>query len=197
MKAAWSSLAIAVLALAALALSSAPALGQVLPYLGPDSVRCEPQPPYHPLDYWYSVTPAIAGRCDFHVEVFDEVESNYTNWIGPANWSHAVHFDATSGKWWASWWSPPDSAGGCPYPMNSTFICGFTNSTFSTWGEWTTTIDNSWDPFPVNPQNLADWSGNSAHAQTPDGYGRKVHVPSGVPTPTREQSWGRIKALFR
>jgi hypothetical protein len=197
MKVVGSLTVVIVLALGALVQSPGSALAQPQPYLGPDSVRCEPQPPYHPLDYWYSVTPAIAGRCDFHVQVFDEVESHYTSWIGPPNWMHAVHFDAGSGKWWASWWSPPDSVGGCPYPMSGTFICGFTNTTLSTWGEWTTTIDNSWDPFPVNAQNLADWSGYPPHSQTPDGYGRMVHVPSGIPTPAEERSWGSIKALYR
>ena len=49
-------------ALGALVQSSVPALAQPQPYLGPDSVRCEPQPPYHPLNYWYSVTPATAAR---------------------------------------------------------------------------------------------------------------------------------------
>jgi hypothetical protein len=185
------------LAVGALVLSSAPARAQPTPYLGPDSVRCEAQPPFHPPSYWYSVTPAIAGRCDFHVQVFDQVETNYTNWFGPPNWLHAVHFDAGSGQWWASWWSPPDSLGGCPYPMFGTFTCGFTNPTTSTWGQWTTTIDNSWDPFPLSAQNLADWSGYPAHVAQPDGYGGKVHVPTGIPTPIEERSWGRIKALYR
>ena len=185
------------LAAGALVIGSAPSFAQPQPYLGPDSVWCEPQPPTHPPDYWYSITPAIAGRCDFHVQVFDEVESNYTNWIGPPNWLHAIHFDAPSNAWWASWWSPPDSVGGCPYPMFGTFTCGFTNPTHSTWGQWTTTLDNSWDPIPANVQNLADWSGYPAHLGQANGYGAMVHVPSGVSTPIEARSWGYIKARYR
>jgi hypothetical protein len=184
-------------ALAALLLSSGPAGAQPQPYLGPDSVVCEPQPADHPPNYWYRITPATAGRCDFHVQVFDELESNYTNWFGPPNWLHAVHFDARTNAWWASWWSPPDSVGGCPYPMYTTFTCGFTNPTHSTWGQWTTTLDNSWDPVPTSIQNLADWSGYPIHLAQPDGHGAKVHVPSGVSTATEVRSWGFIKSLYR
>lgn len=38
----------------------------------------------HPPIYWFDVTPAEAGRCDFHVKVFDAHPDNYTDPTLPA-----------------------------------------------------------------------------------------------------------------
>ena len=73
-----------------------------------DSVKCEPQGgtnPSHPPTYWYDVTPgAPGGLFDFHVHTIDSVAGNYSNWVEPAGWSHAVHKIGTD--WWISWWDP-------------------------------------------------------------------------------------------
>lgn len=140
-----------------------------------DLVVCEPQPPTHPPDYWYDVTPGDPfGRCDFHVRVYDPNPANYTNIVYPympnATWNFAVH-EVSPGVWWASWWDP-----NCANPIaGGTYRFGFTNPNNRRWGDWTTTIGGSADPH----DSVFDSSAN--HTADPDGYGYRVHVP--VPEP--------------
>jgi hypothetical protein len=171
--------------LGVLGLGSTPACAQP----GPDVVVCELQPPNHPPNYWYSVTPVVAGRCDFHVQVFDSEGLNYTGWIDPPGWVHALHF--ANGGWWVSWWSPD-----CAAPIYTPFTCGFTNTTAATWGNWTTTLAGTNAPYPPAPADLVDSGLSAAHANDTNGFGRLVHVPEG-PSPAEERSWGAIKATYR
>jgi hypothetical protein len=133
-----------------------------------DVVVCEPQGgpnPTHPTTYWYDVTPGTAGRCDFHVEVFDPNPADYTNVSLPyPSWQFSVHF--SGGKWWASWWDP-----GCTNAIFTTTRFQFTNTHSSTWGDWRTTISGTNNPYA----QVADSAG--AHALEPDGSGYRVHVP--------------------
>ena len=149
-----------------------------------DVVVCEPQGvpnPTHPSTYWYDVTPGVAARCDFHVEVFDPNPANYTGASLPGlTWQFAVHFN--SGKWWASWWNP-----GCSSPIDTTFRFQFTNTNSSTWSDWRTTIDGTNNPYA----QVTDSSG--AHTGEPDGSGYRVHVPTQkIPTVS---TWGRAILL--
>jgi hypothetical protein len=133
-----------------------------------DSVACEPQSgqnPTHPATFWYDVFPGGGtGRCDFHVEVFDSVAANYSNWVEPAGWTHALHKVGT--KWYVSWWNP-----GCANAIFSSFRFQFDNSGTAVWGRWVTTTSGSNDP-AANVMDSAE-----AHAGNPDGYGHWVHVP--------------------
>ena len=134
-----------------------------------DGVVCEPQggdQPVHPPTYWYEVTEP--GFCDFHVRVFDPDPCHYSNWVSPAYWLHDVH--EVDGAWWASWWDP---SGQCLYPVMDCFTFGFDNDSPSVWGDWTITIGNSPDPYDM----VQDSSSN--HTGEADGYGYRVHVPSG------------------
>jgi hypothetical protein len=146
-----------------------------------DTVVCEPQGapnPVHPNVFWYDVTPGVAGRCDFHVEVFDPNPANYTAPTLPGpTWQFAVHF--ANGKWWASWWDP-----GCVNAINTTFRFQFTNTSPSTWGDWRTTISGTMNPY----SQVADSAGN--HSAEPDGSGYRVHVPlQEIPTMS---TWGMV-----
>ena len=149
-----------------------------------DTVVCEPQGASpHPPTYWYDVTPGAFGRCDFHVLVFDPNPGNYTNPSLPfGTWQFAVH--QVGNDWWASWWDP-----GCVNAIFGLFRFQFTNPNQSTWGEWTTTIDGTWNPYA----QVIDVS--AAHAGEPDGYGYRVHVPAHFeeagPIPTVSE-WGLI-----
>ncbi len=133
-----------------------------------DTVVCEPQGgnnPAHPSTYWYDVTPrGNLGRCDFHVRVYDPDALHYTNVVAPANWKFAVH--QVSGEWWASWWDPE-----CDDAIYGTFRFSFDNPRPSMWGDWTTTIAGSSDPY----EQVVDQSGN--HTGELDGNGYRVHVP--------------------
>lgn len=132
-----------------------------------DTVKCEPQGgqnPSHPPHYWYDVTPTDFGRCNFHVEVFDSIAGNYSNWQEPTGWTHAVH--KVGGKWWVSWWNP-----GCTNAIFDSTRFGFDNDNPSDWGGWRTTIDGTDDPYA----QVIDSSEN--HNTEPDGYGYRVHVP--------------------
>ncbi len=129
-----------------------------------DTVTCEPQPPNHPPTFWYRVAPGAFGRCDFHVKVSDPFAGNYSGWVEPAGWQHSVH--KVGDDWWVSWWNP-----GCANAIFSPFTFKFTNSGDAVWGDWTTTIDGSNDPYA----QVIDSSGN--HDDETNGYGYKVHVP--------------------
>ncbi len=134
-----------------------------------DVVVCEPQGggnPVHPTTYWYDVTPGDFGRCDFHVQVFDSVEANYTNISLPdsTTWLFAVH--KVGSQWWASWWDPD-----CTNAIFSTFRFKFDNPNPSTFGHWTTTISGTSNPYA----SVIDIS--AAHELEDDGYGYRVHVP--------------------
>ena len=132
-----------------------------------DVVVCEPQPPTHPNHYWYDVTPGNFGRCDFHVRVYDTDGLNYTNILKPAaTWQFAVH-QLPNGEWWASWWDP-----NCQNAIFQTFRFGFDNPHLSTWDGWTTTIGAVSDPYW---DQIDNWM---HHADEPDGFGYRVHVPS-------------------
>ena len=144
-----------------------------------DRVVCEPQGavnnPFHPPTYWYDVTiddPGL-GRCDFHVRVYDPNPANYTNVSLPPTWQFAVHQVGT--EWWASWWDPDCSDA----LFNTTFRFQFDNPNRSTWGNWTTTISWTSDPYA----QVVDRSEN--HAQQIDGWGYRVHVPR----PTEYIKW--------
>jgi len=134
-----------------------------------DMVVCEPQGvlnnPFHPPTYWYDVTPDDFGRCDFHVRVYDPNPANYTNVVAPATWLFQVH-QLPNGEWWASWWDPD-----CDNAIFTTFRFQFDNPNPSTWGDWSTTIGNTSDPY----DSVVDRSAN--HAHQPNGYGYLVHVP--------------------
>ncbi len=138
---------------------------------GPDTVVCELQggeEPTHPDTFWYDVTPGDAGRCDFHVQVFDPDPANYTNVSLPAaTWQFAVH--PVGDAWWASWWDP-----GCENAIFDTFRFQFQNTSGAVWSEWTTTIGASSHPY----LDVVDFTGR--HFLEPDGYGGRVHVPDGV-----------------
>jgi hypothetical protein len=135
-----------------------------------DHVVCEPQPPDHPSTYWYDVTPGLAGRCDFHVRVYDPDPCNYSNWVMPANYVAGVH--QIGNESWVSWWDPtPDCKNAFFGPTPTTF--GFDNDNPSTWGEWATSVGNSPDPY--DPGGIADTSGS--HSTEPNGSGYLVHVP--------------------
>ncbi|UCE58476.1 MAG: thrombospondin type 3 repeat-containing protein [Phycisphaerales bacterium] len=149
-----------------------------------DTVVCEPQAGTtpHPPTYWYDVTPDTFGRCDFHVRVHDPNPINYTSWnitpwpgtaaVCPTAWKFAVH--EVGGEWWASWWdSTPDCQ--CAFFGPGATRFEFTNENPSTWGEWTTTISNSWDPH----NGVVDSSAN--HIGEPNGSGHLVHVPEADP----------------
>ncbi len=132
-----------------------------------DLVVCEPQGgnnPTHPNTYWYDVTPAGYGRCDFHVKVFDTDPSHYSGWVEPPTWQHALH--KVGSDWWVSWWDPD-----CSDAIFSKFRFQFNNPCPSTVSDWTTTIGASSDPFFW----LVDRSSN--HFGEADGYGYRVHVP--------------------
>ncbi len=144
-----------------------------------DNVVCEPQPPNHPSNYWYTVTPDTFGRCDFHVRVYDPDPANYTSWsINPNpnvvgdTWQFLVH--QVGADWWASWW---DSDAGCTNAFFGPTTFSFTNDNPSTWGGWTTTISNSSDP---NNGVVDSWQN---HPGQPDGLGYRVHVPEEQPCP--------------
>jgi len=144
-----------------------------------DVVVCEPQGvvnnPFHPPTYWYDVTPGGGfGRCDFHVRVFDPNPGNYTNIVSPPTWQFSVHPGAIIGEYWASWWDPD-----CDNAIYNTFRFQFDNPGASTWGDWTTTISGTDDPY----NQIVDQSGN--HSGEPDGYGYRVHVP--LPPPEYEK----------
>ena len=134
-----------------------------------DRVVCEPQGgvnPIHPKTYWYDVTPPDFGRCDFHVRVYDSEPGNYANWSLPAaTWQFAVH--QVGNDWWASWWDP-----GCTNAIFATFRFRFDNPNLSMWGDWTTTIGASSDPYtqPIDT--------SACHANEADGSGYRVHVPA-------------------
>jgi hypothetical protein len=133
-----------------------------------DTVVCEPQGgnnPVHPPTYWYDVTPGGGtGRCDFHVQTFDSVAGNYSNWVEPAGWLHAVHKVGT--QWWVSWWDPT-----CTNAIYSTFRFQFDNNNPSVWSDWVTTNSGTNDP------NNGQVDSTANHAADPDGYGWHVHVP--------------------
>jgi hypothetical protein len=140
-----------------------------------DKVVCEPQGglnPFHPPTYWYDVTPTGFGRCDFHVRVFDPNAYDYTNWsINPypwpaGSWAFLVHKVGT--EWWASWW---DTDPMCSHAFFVKTRFQFDNRNASTWGDWTTTISNTSDPY----NQVVDRSAN--HPAEPDGNGYRVHVP--------------------
>ena len=138
---------------------------------GPDTLLCELQrgeQPTPPHTFWYDVTPGDAGRCDFHVQVFDPDPTNYTNVSLPAaTWQFAVH--PVGDSWWASWWDP-----GCENAIFDTFRFQFQNTSGAVWSEWTTTIGASSHPY----LDVVDFTGR--HFLEPDGYGGRVHVPDGV-----------------
>jgi len=142
-----------------------------------DLVVCEPQGavnnPFHPPTYWYDVTPDDFGRCDFHVQVFDPNPMNYTNIVAPPGWWFMVHPVAPN-EWWASWWDPNE----CDNAIFNTFRFQFDHQGSSTWGDWSTTIGNTPDPYNW----VVDCSQN--HAHQPDGWGYHVHVP--LPPPPRD-----------
>jgi hypothetical protein len=137
-----------------------------------DKVVCEPQGgnnPSHPPTYWYDVTPGGGfGRCDFHVRVYDPNPGDYTNWsMNPAPaapWQFAVH--QVGSEWWASWWDSD-----CSHAFFVKTRFQYDNSNASTWGDWTTTISNTSDPY----DQIVDRSTN--HPAEADGYGYRVHVP--------------------
>jgi hypothetical protein len=144
-----------------------------------DVVVCEPQGvvnnPFHPPTYWYDVTPSgTFGRCDFHVRVQDPNPANYTNIVAPPTWQFSVHPGAIIGEYWASWWDPD-----CDNAIYSTFRFQFDNPNASTWGDWTTTISSTDDPY----NQIVDQSAN--HSTEADGYGYRVHVPQ--PAPARDR----------
>lgn len=141
-----------------------------------DVVVCEPRGgvnPAHPPTYWYDVTPDDSGRCDFHVRVYDPVAAHYTNVTLPTlNWQFTVH--KVGSEWWASWWDP-----NCTDAITETFRFQFDNPKQSRWGEWTTTNAGN-----LNLYNDCFCDGNladiyTAHADENDGYGYRIHVPSG------------------
>ncbi|MDH3939218.1 MAG: SBBP repeat-containing protein, partial [candidate division Zixibacteria bacterium] len=136
-----------------------------------DTVTCEPQSgpdSTHPSTYFYDVTPGEFGRCDFHVRVYDSIESNYSNWVQPNGWQHALH--KVGSAWWVSWYNPP-----CDNAIFSKFRFQFDNDNEAVWGDWTTTIDGSIDPYA----QLIDSAGN--HSSESNGYGYRVHVPKMTP----------------
>jgi hypothetical protein len=135
------------------------------------SVVCEPSAGMpHPSTYWYKVTPLqMGGLCDFHVKVLDSDAANYTNPVMPPNWVFAVH--PVGSEWWASFRDPSTS---CQNAIFNEFQFRFTNPTRSTWGDWTDTQSGSMDPYA----GIHDASWN--HDIDPDGYGYRVHVPTGV-----------------
>ncbi len=138
-----------------------------------DRVECEPQGganPTHPPTFWYDVAPGAFGRCDFHVQVGDSVLANYSNWIQPLGWMHALH--KVGSEWWVSWWDP-----GCTNAIFSTFRFQFDNPNPSTVGHWTTTTSGTNNPF----LSVYDSSGN--HTTDPIGYGYQVHVPMATEEP--------------
>ncbi len=140
-------------------------------FAGLDTVVCEPQGGTpHPNTYWYDVTPGAAGRCDFHVRVYDPNPANYTAPSLPSiTWQFAVH--QVGSEWWASWWDP-----GCANAIFSKTTFQFTHLGPSTWGEWKTSISGTFNPYA----QTADSTG--AHGE-PDGSGGRVHVPLlGIPT---------------
>ncbi len=121
--------------------------------------------PRHEPYYWYDLTPGAFGRCDFHVQVFDPNPANYTQVSKPAaTWQFAVH--PMGNTWWASWWDPQ-----CQNAVFQTFRFQFTNEHKRTWGNWTTTIGASSNPF-IQPVDVA-----LTHDGELDGYGFRVHVP--------------------
>jgi subtilisin-like proprotein convertase family protein len=133
-----------------------------------DTVVCEPQGdpnPVHPPTYWYDVTPADFGRCDFHVRVYDPDPANYAVGPMPPTWQFLVH-TLPNGETWASWWDPD-----CSDAIFGTFRFQFTHHGPSDWGDWTTTIGANNDPY--DQQIDASWH----HTDLPDGYGYRVHVP--------------------
>ncbi len=140
---------------------------------GPDTVMCEAQGadnPTHPMTYWYDVTPTGFGRCDFHVRVFDTDPANYANPSLPADtWQFAVH--PVGDEWWASWWDPE-----CQNAIFDHFRFQFDNTSTTVWGKWTTTIGASPNPYC----DVIDFHGR--HFAQADGYGYRVHVPSGLHT---------------
>jgi hypothetical protein len=138
------------------------------PYPWADMVVCEPQGgnPAHPSRYWYDVTPGLAGRCDFHVRVYDDVAGDYSNPTLPnATWQFAVH--QVGDEWWASWWDPD-----CMHAISSTFRFAFDNTNRSTWGDWTTTIGACSNPM-VAVRDMSVFHGGQAN-----GSGHLVHVPA-------------------
>jgi hypothetical protein len=158
-----------------------PVIGVQAQFAGTDVVVCEPQGganPTHPNVYWYDVTPGSAGRCDFHVRVFDTDSTHYTAVSKPApSWQFAVH--KVGSEWWASWWDP-----GCTNAIFTTFRFQFTNTSPSTWSQWKTSISGTSNPY----SQTADSTG--AHVGDTDGFGRRVHVPiSDIPTLSE---WGVI-----
>jgi len=149
-----------------------------------DTVVCEPQAPQnptHPVTYWYDVTVGncVDVVCDFHVRVFDPDPTNYTNpTLPPGNWQFAVH--QVAGEWWASWWTPD-----CESPLwePAFFRFQFDNPNPNTWSHWLTTYSGDNDPY-------TPWVGDRSenHADEPDGYGYRVHVPVAVPA---EAKWSQ------
>ena len=150
------------------ALVICPAIPQI------DTVKCEPQGmqnPNHPPTYWYDVTPGGGtGRCDFHVKTFDSIAANYTNWVQPVGWTHAVH--KVGANWWVSWWDPT-----CTNAVYSTFRFRFDNSGSAVWSDWVTTNSGSNDP------TIGGIDSTVNHATDLDGYGWHVHVPYPVVQP--------------
>jgi hypothetical protein len=158
-------------------------------------IYCEPQGgenPTHPPTYWYfgdlQVCPGEEGPLyGFHVQTYDPNPANYTNWVEPEGYTHMVH--QADGSTWVTW---------CTDDMDA-WIAGdrwfaFDNPSSPDWGEWvlsnwTARCSPSWSGGAAS-----SWDGN--HNTLPDGYGRRVHVPT-FPTPVEETSWGTIKALYR
>jgi hypothetical protein len=145
-----------------------------------DVVVCEPQGApgnaFHPPTYWYDVTPDTFGRCDFHVRVYDSNPANYTNVVSPPSWQFAVH--RVGNQWWASWWDPD-----CSDAIFAKFRFRFDNPNLSVWSDWVTTIGNVSDPYA----SVIDRS--QGHADEPDGYGYRVHVPG---RPTIQSKWSQF-----
>jgi len=132
-----------------------------------DSVICEPQPTvHHPPNFWYDVRPKTPGGiCDFHVVVVDSTIDNYSGWLEPSGWTHSLH--QVGSEWWVSWYTT-----GCANPITALFRFGFTNTSPSIYGHWTTSQGGSANPF----SGLVDSSGR--HSASLSGYGFRVHVPS-------------------
>ena len=133
-----------------------------------DTVVCEPQGfqnPNHPPTYWYDVTPGGGtGRCDFHVKVFDSIAANYSNWVQPAGWTHAVH--KVGSDWWVSWWDPT-----CTAAIFNTFRFQFDNPNPLVWSDWVTSNSGTNNPAVGAVDSTAN------HPGDPDGFGYYVHVP--------------------
>ncbi len=133
-----------------------------------DKVECEPQGgtnPTHPPTYWYDVTPGGGtGRCDFHVRTHDSIAGNYSNWVEPVGWTHAVHKVGTD--WYVSWWDPT-----CTNAIFSPFRFQFDNASPDVWDRWVTTNSGTSDP----TNGMVDSA--EAHSSETNGYGYLVHVP--------------------